>query len=269
MGFFKRLCLFVFGLAGLLALAALAMPWYGPWTQEATALLGVDEYFMTVEVLVAVTGMGCLISLLRSIFTRNHKTVVIAKSGGDQITVTRDAIASQATHVIEEDGEFKARRVNVRAKKRGHVRVFARVQPTVTVDTVVAGEELHQRLVAGLTTICGDNVDSVELEFLNAQEYAHSQDDFDYDALAANAGMPRQEEAEASDVPAGHDESHGSPTDDAEIASEEGAAIADDEPDETGIEPAAASAGSTRENSEITVPMGHHGASGSETAGRE
>ena len=129
MGFFKRLCLFVFGLGGLLALAALVLPWFGPWTSEATALLGVDEYYVAVEALVLVTALGCLICLLRSIFKRNRKTVIVAKEGGDQITVTRDAIASQATHVIEEDGAYVAKRVSVWAKKRGHVRVAARWTP--------------------------------------------------------------------------------------------------------------------------------------------
>ena len=193
MGFFKRLCLFVFGLAGLLALTALVLPWYGPWTVEATALLGVDEYYMAVEALVLVTGLGCLICLLRSIFKRNRKVVIVSQRDGDQITVVRDAISSQATHVIEEDGAFKAKRVRVWAKKRGHVRVYARVQPQMTVDTVRAGEELHDKLVAGLTTVCGDNVDSVDLEFTNAAEYTPTADAsyaYDYDATAPEPVAP-------------------------------------------------------------------------------
>ena len=186
MGFFKRLCLFVFGLAGLLALAALVLPWFGPWTSEATALLGVDEYYIAVEALVLVTALGCLICLLRSIFKRNRKTVIVAKEGGDQITVTRDAIASQATHVIEEDGAYVAKRVSVWAKKRGHVRVAARLPPQMSGDPRVAGKDLHDRLVAGLTTVCGDNVDSVDLEFLNAAEYAPTSAPADDYALAAS-----------------------------------------------------------------------------------
>ena len=177
MGFFKRLCLFVFGLAGLLALAALALPWYGPWTREATSLFGVQEYFVAVEVVAAITALGLLICLLRSIFVRNRKTVIVAKADGDQITVAIDAIASQATHVIEEEGLFTARRVRVRAKKHGHVRLYARVQPASTVDVIAAAAELHDRLVSGLAVIVGDNVDKVELEFVDAVEYVRVGDD--------------------------------------------------------------------------------------------
>lgn len=48
MGVFKRICLLVFGLAGLLSLVALALPWWGPWTEEARALLGVYWYYVKI-----------------------------------------------------------------------------------------------------------------------------------------------------------------------------------------------------------------------------
>ncbi|SDR66546.1 alkaline shock response membrane anchor protein AmaP [Parafannyhessea umbonata] len=291
MGFFKRLCLFVFGLAGLLALAALVLPWFGPWTSEATALLGVDEYYIAVEALVLVTALGCLICLLRSIFKRNRKTIIVAKEGGDQITVTRDAIASQATHVIEEDGTYTAKRVSVWAKKRGHVRVAARVQPQMTVDTVAAGRDLHDRLVAGLTTVCGDNVDSVDLEFLNAAEYAPTSahaGDYAFSAsdlaagpssivdrpvVTAAADSSDDDSAEvataAADVPA-EDAKAKDPTaegDDVDTASDEAptasasASVADDaKPNDDAPEV---------EGSEITVPMARYAGKDSETTGEE
>jgi hypothetical protein len=171
MGIFKRLCLLVFGVAGLAALAALCLPWVGPWTVEAASLINEDWYFQILQVLVLITGVGLLVCLLRALFTRNRKTVTVSREGGDQITVTRDAIASQARHVVEDDGRFVAKRVRVKAKKRGHVRVSVRIQPTRTVDVVAAGGELHDRLVSGLMTVCGDNVDSVGIEFLEADEY--------------------------------------------------------------------------------------------------
>ncbi|MDY4418229.1 alkaline shock response membrane anchor protein AmaP [Parafannyhessea umbonata] len=294
MGFFKRLCLFVFGLAGLLALAALVLPWFGPWTSEATALLGVDEYYIAVEALVLVTALGCLICLLRSIFKRNRKTVIVAKEGGDQITVTRDAIASQATHVIEEDGAYVAKRVSVWAKKRGHVRVAARVQPQMTVDTVVAGKDLHDRLVAGLTTVCGDNVDSVDLEFLNAAEYAPTSAPADDYALAASdlaAGSPSIVDYTAATVatdPSGDDSPAEASTATADAPAEAAATTepeaagdgADDASDET--MPASASASAPAEGdaqsiddapevegSEITVPMARYAGRDSETTGEE
>lgn len=294
MGFFKRLCLFVFGLAGLLALTALVLPWFGPWTSEATALLGVDEYYIAVEALVLVTALGCLVCLLRSIFKRNRKTVIVAKEGGDQITVTRDAIASQATHVIEEDGTYTAKRVSVWAKKRGHVRVAARVQPQMTVDTVAAGKDLHDRLVAGLTTVCGDNVDSVDLEFLNAAEYAptstqaadyafaasdltaSSPSTVDYAAVTATADSSDGEDRSAEAATATEDVlADGVAAREPEATSGDGA---DDALDKAASASATAPAeddaqsnddASEVEGSEITVPMARYASKDSETTGEE
>ncbi len=299
MGFFKRLCLFVFGLGGLLALAALVLPWYGPWTTEATALLGVDEYYMAVEVLVLITGVGCLICLLRSIFKRNRKVVIVSQQGGDQITVARDAISSQATHVIEEDGAFKAKRVRVWAKKRGHVRVYARVQPQMTVDTVRAGEELHDKLVAGLTTVCGDNVDSVDLEFTNAAEHTPASDasytyDYDYSmpatpattdaaasepAPATNEDAGEKDEGDAAvtgtgaadnattDAPAADTDAGAAPAEPADdaLAKEDVAPAAEADPSAA----AGDAEGEREEGSEITVPMGRYAGKGSEPTGEE
>lgn len=175
MGIFKRLCLFVFSISGLVALAALALPWYGPWMREASALMGIAEYYLVVELAALLCVLGLFVCLLRSIFVRNRKVVIVADAQGDAISVTRDAIASQASHIIEEDGTFHTKTISVRAGKRGHVRVFARIQPIQNVDVVNAGQDLHERLVQGIALVCGDNVDAVNLEFLRADEYVASE----------------------------------------------------------------------------------------------
>ena len=258
-------------------------------------LLGVDEYYMAVEALVLVTALGCLVCLLRSIFKRNRKVVIVSQQGGDQITVSRDAITSQATHVIEEDGTFKARRVRVWAKKRGHVRVYARVQPQMTVDTVRAGEELHDKLVAGLTTVCGENVDSVDLEFTNAAEYTPTPDasyayGYDYaaatpatDAVTPAASEPAKpaepsEPAAAEPVPAAtadageKDEGDAAATgagatDDAAAEAPATDAKPDGPAEDAPVEKGEAAA--PEEGSEITVPMGRYAGKGSEPTGEE
>lgn len=168
MGVFKRICLLVFGLAGLLSLVALALPWWGPWTEEARALLGVYWYYATLECLICVTAFGLLICLARALFTRNRKVIVVAKVRGGTITITRDAIAAQVVHMIEEGRDFRARRVRVRAKRHGHVRVACRVQPLHAIRVVSEGKTLHDRIVAGLKDVCGDHVDRVQVEFIDA-----------------------------------------------------------------------------------------------------
>lgn len=170
MSVFKRLCAIVFVLADLAALAALALTWYGPWTSAASALFAVGEYSLAVVACLAVSAFGLLVLLLRALFSRRTvRTVEIATVDGGVISVTRDAIAAQASHIVEADGTCAAARVRVDAKARGHVRVHVRVLPHETVDVVAKGAELHEELIDGLAAVCGDKVEDVSLEFVEPE----------------------------------------------------------------------------------------------------
>ena len=169
MGGFKRFCMFVFGLAGLLGVIALALTWVGPWTAQASALMSVENYFYAVEVCVAIALVIMLVVLLRAIFARSVRTIEVTTVNGGTISVSRDAIASQATHIVEADGTCSADRVDVKAKKSGHVRVHVRVLPHESVDVVAKGAELHDELVRGLASVCGDKIDRVSLEFIEPE----------------------------------------------------------------------------------------------------
>lgn len=188
MSVFKRLCKVVFALAGLFSLGALSLTWAGPWRDVASALMVIDYYWYALEVCVCVTGLGLVVELLRGLFARRTRTVQVATVDGGAITVTREAIASQASHIVEADGTCTAARVHVDAKPRGHVRVAVRVLPHETVDVVVRGAQLHEELLQGLSTVCGNTVEDVSLEFVEPQAFA--------------APAAREEEPEAETAPA-------------------------------------------------------------------
>lgn len=165
---FKRLCMFVFGLAGMACLAILVLPWYGIYQHGIATVLAHPIGGTVALVLACITGLGLLVCLLGALFTpRNPHSVIVSVVDGDEVHVTRDAIRAQAVHTIERDGTLTARSVNVKAKKRGHVRVFCRIQPNNTVNVAEVGAELHDRLMVGLSEICGDTVDSVTIEFVD------------------------------------------------------------------------------------------------------
>ena len=167
---FKRLCTVIFVLADLFALAALALTWYGPWTDAATALLYLEPYAIAILVCLVVSALGLLVLLVRALFAgKRVRTVEVATVDGGVISVTRDAIAAQASHIVEADGSCVAARVRVDAKPRGHVRVHVRVLPRQTVDVVAKGAELHTELIDGLAAVCGDTVENVSLEFVEPE----------------------------------------------------------------------------------------------------
>lgn len=205
MGWFKRLCLFVFGLAGILALAALVLPWVGPYTQQAAWLLLHEyNYQLAVLVVVGITALGVLVCFLRSIFSpRNRKVVVVSKIDGGEITVTRTAIASQAKHIVERDGTCVASATRVRARRRS-VRVHMKVTPKHPLDVVQKGAQLHQELVDGLASVCGDTLKSVSLVFADPQDFAEPQqesysDAYDY-ASYDNAARDEPPASSATDL---------------------------------------------------------------------
>ena len=170
MGFFKRLCLAVWSLAGLFFSLALGLTRFGRWTSEATALLAVDAYLYAVQVCGAILLAGLVVTLVRALFSRRPGSVEVASVEGGSVTITRDAIASQAAHVVGSDGTCVARDVIVTSGRRGNVDVHVKVLPYNSLDVIAKGPELHDRLVRELSALCGDRLDRVSVEFLEAQQ---------------------------------------------------------------------------------------------------
>ena len=181
---FKRLCKVVFALAGLFSLGALGLTWLGPWRDVASALMVVDGYWYALQACLAVTAVGLVAMLFQGLFARKTRTVQVATVDGGAITVTREAIASQAEHIVEADGTCTASRVHVDAKPRGHVRVAVRVLPHETTDVVVKGAQLHEELMQGLSAVCGNTVEDVSLEFVEPRSYTDARADADEDGFA-------------------------------------------------------------------------------------
>ncbi len=169
---FKRLCKVVFALSGAFSLGALGLTWVGPWRDVASALMVVDTYWYAWQACAAITLFGLLVSLCQGLFSRKVRTVEVATVDGGAISVTREAIASQAEHIVEADGTCTTSKVRVEAKPRGHVRVHVRVLPHETLDVVVKGAQLHEELLQGLAAVCGNTVERVSLEFIEPQSYA-------------------------------------------------------------------------------------------------
>lgn len=181
---FKRLCKVVFALAGLFSLGALGLTWLGPWRDVASALMVVDGYWYALQACFAVTAIGLVVMLFQGLFARKTRTVQVVTVDGGAITVTREAIASQAEHIVEADGTCTASRVHVDAKPRGHVRVAVRVLPHETTDVVVKGAQLHEELMQGLSAVCGNTVEDVSLEFVEPRSYTDARADADEDGFA-------------------------------------------------------------------------------------
>lgn len=172
MNWFKRLCLFVFGLSGILSLVALSLVWVGPWTSTARTLITENRYYyVTLVVLVCIASLGLLCCLLAALFApRSPKESIVAEVDGGNITVTRTAVMSQTRHIIEADGTCTPTSVRVRMRKRGRIQIHARVRPHLPLDIVERGAILYAELEQGLAKVCGNSVQSIDLVFLEPEQ---------------------------------------------------------------------------------------------------
>ena len=190
MGGFRRFVLFVFSLAGIACLLALALPWFGLYGDVFATLGEYEAYYVAVEVCLAMTGAWLAWNLLRSLFSRRHDAISVMVIDGGQITVTKSAVASQASHIVEEGGLGLAKSVDVLAGSHGPVRVNVKVTPHQSVDVQHEAPLLHEALVAGLTAMCGERLGEVDIEFLEAEEPRSLVADATYEEEAREGGGP-------------------------------------------------------------------------------
>ena len=91
---------------------------------------------------------------------------------GGTISVTKDAISSQAAHIIEEDGTCLAHRVNVQISKNNSVAVQIDILPKEPVDVTAKGSEFYNALQSGLAIVCGPCVSSINLSFIKPSSFS-------------------------------------------------------------------------------------------------
>ena len=170
---FKRFASIIFVLATGFVLASIGALHFGFSTPQLNRLMATVEFREAVLICGAISALGLLLILFSALFSpRNADSIEVGNIDGDKILVSRSAIASQASHIVEEDGLCFAKTVKVRAKKHGHVRVFLRIVPEQTVDVLQISKNLHTKLEDGLAILCGDTLEAVHMEFLEPTVYS-------------------------------------------------------------------------------------------------
>lgn len=170
MGGFRRFVLFVFALAGIVCLAALAIQWFGLLDVESLLGDAYSGYVAAVNVCLGMTAAWLVFELGRALFSGRSDAVLVTSIDGGEISVTKRAVASQASRIVEAAHIGVARSVDVRAGKRGPVRVRVKIAPCAPVDVTRVAPKLHDQLVSGLSAMCGDCLGPVSVEFLEAQQ---------------------------------------------------------------------------------------------------
>lgn len=192
---FKRFCYILYVFASAFVFLALALTWFGPWTYQATNLLFTKPYLIVLNVCAAISIFGLVVILFRALFIRKTVKLTVATVEGGTISVTKDAISSQAAHIIEEDGTCLAHRVNVQISKNNSVAVQIDILPKEPVDVTVKGPELYSALQSGLAIVCGPCVSSINLSFIKPSSFS-PKDEEESSLLQSKEIAPESENVE-------------------------------------------------------------------------
>lgn len=166
---FKRFCLVVFAVCGTLALAALLLPWVGPWTVEAAGLISLDWYLFLVELFALVCAVGFVCAVVVAVRSKRPSDIEVLDGDGGRVSIARSAVASQATYLVEADGTCVAAKVVVDVR-HDTVDVAVWVEPYRSLDVRAEAESLQGRLRQGLEVLVGDRLGDITLRFLEPRQ---------------------------------------------------------------------------------------------------
>lgn len=166
---FKRFCLVVFAVCGTLVLAALLLPWVGPWTVEAAGLIALDWYLFLVELFALVCVVGFVCALVVAVRSKRPSDIEVMDGDGGRVSIARSAVASQATYLVEADGTCVAAKVVVDVR-HDTVDVAVWVEPYRSLDVRAEAERLQVRLRRGLEVLVGDRLGDIALRFLEPRQ---------------------------------------------------------------------------------------------------
>jgi hypothetical protein len=204
MSFLKKLCMTLWFLATVFAAAALGLTLYGPYVIQARRLFANTYYSYAVQICLAISLIGALIMWISALAKRKGPNALVIDEDEGTLTVTRDAIASQARYLTEEDGSCEATRVTVTEGKQGDVNVSITLRPHYSLSVVTRGPELQEKLKEGLTQLCGDKIGLLNIEFLAPEEPDQIKEDDTSDAIKGEitAGTTTESESapESSDT---------------------------------------------------------------------
>lgn len=212
MGGFRRFVLFVVSLAGI-ACAVVPLVAMAPRATDFASMVETLASYRGAElgylVCALVTLTWCAANLIRALFSRRHDAISVMEVDGGKITVTRNAVASQASRVVEESGLGTARGVDVRSSATGTVSVAVKVVPHESIDITHEAPTLHDLLVRGLTAMCGERLGAVDMEFLEPEQASslaaagdEADDAYDDDAEPVDAVPDAVAAAPEADAPA-------------------------------------------------------------------
>ncbi|MEY8561775.1 alkaline shock response membrane anchor protein AmaP [Eggerthellaceae bacterium 3-80] len=169
MGKFKRLCLIVFIIAAIIGVGMLAVQWFSFDALMPTySFFATMPWFFVVEaILLIIVAIGVIYLLGKALFTPGiGRNLTIVRDQGS-VSITREALASTVTHVVDAHPGLSVERVRIHILKprNPRINVEVRVDPGSHSQLAHLGETLQQEITAALEAFSGAPVNHVKVVF--------------------------------------------------------------------------------------------------------
>lgn len=167
----KRFCLIIFALLGVFCVCVLMTPWLNVPPVNVKVLLyltTVPWFFYAVEIAATVALIGFFCIFVMACAKKKPRDLVIKDEAGAHVTVTRQAIASQATYLAESVAPVQIDRVHVQAKYPDALGITLAVQPLQPLQVREVSQRIERQVRAGLGSMLGVEPAQVNLRFVEA-----------------------------------------------------------------------------------------------------
>ena len=169
MGRFKRFCMIVFALAGLVGTGVLAVLWFA-WKPAFPALAWLAEqpwFFAAETSLIIITAAGLISILVRAITAPGLRANLTLERNAGSIAITQSALQSTVKHVVEARKGMSVERVrtHIVGGREPRLSVQVRIDPGTHTNLAALGDELRSEVATALVAFTGYPVEAVRITF--------------------------------------------------------------------------------------------------------
>lgn len=200
MGVLKRLLLIVFCLSVVLGVGFLVLLWVFPAGIEGTLIWLSSQMWVTVVelVLLGIVTAGTLVILFWAILTPAASSQLLFKDGSNEVTISKDSLASTVRHSIESHPGVTSERIRlkIKGKKQPKISVRTKVDPGRNADLVALGSAITSSITSAVETMIGYPLDGVRVSFVTSGKSTQN----------AMRPVPPSPESETTSEPTGEPE---------------------------------------------------------------
>lgn len=169
MGKLTRTAIILSAVAAILSVGVLSVIWFAwdPLLPFAIWLASMSWFDVALLVLLAITALGVATALVAAIVAPSKRSHLTLEQDGGHVEITKDAIRSTATRIIEARHGMTCKRVGVsiRGRRNPRIAIRAKVDPSTNANLAELGLAMQREVAEGICTFAGYPTERVDIAF--------------------------------------------------------------------------------------------------------